>query len=117
MSPGVVGRPPCGRDFQRGTRTNNIDRHRRDRSGEYNSAPSELPSLGYGDDVLNEVGVLLERIDNRLTLGNLSLVKRYCDGNLKLVGKAAWGSINFNIICDLDPLWDALRRSPARHRF
>jgi hypothetical protein len=71
----------------RGTRTNNIDRHRRDRSGEYNSAPSELPSLGYGDEVLNEVGVLLERIDNRLTLGNLSLVKRYCDGNLNSWGK------------------------------
>lgn len=50
------------------------------------------------DDPLDEVGVLLQRFNDRLTFANLALAKRYSDGNLNIVIEAKWGSIDFDII-------------------
>ncbi len=47
---------------------------------------------------LNELRELSQRFNDRLTLGNLALSKRYTDCRLNLFLKARWGAINFNII-------------------
>lgn len=59
---------------------------------------SESVVLDDRENALDEVCVLLERFDNRLTLINLALVKRYADGDINVLLEAKWGSIDFNIV-------------------
>lgn len=61
-------------------------------------------SLNNRENALDEVCELLERFENRLSLGSsskpLMLAKRYIDNDLKLLVEARWGSVDFNIILE-----------------
>jgi hypothetical protein len=50
------------------------------------------------DDAFDEVGVLFERFNDRLSFTNLALAKRYVEGSLNVALEARWGTIDFNIV-------------------
>ncbi|HEX9905140.1 MAG TPA: hypothetical protein VGA77_09275, partial [Propylenella sp.] len=60
--------------------------------------PSTGVFLENPEDALDEVCVLLERFNDRLTLSNLALAKRYAEGRLNLLIEATRGTVDFNIV-------------------
>ena len=57
----------------------------------------ESTPLKDAEGALHELHELSERFNNRLSLNNLALAKRYCDGRLNLLIEARWASIDFSI--------------------
>ena len=58
----------------------------------------ERGALSKDHHALDQFAELQERWEDRLTLKNLSLAKRYMDFNLNLLIEANWGAMNFNIV-------------------
>ena len=67
---------------------------------EYGQAGTlQNPCFADGYHALGEYDELVERFDNRLTLGNLRLIERYRQGDLKIVLNGRWGeAIDFRIV-------------------
>ena len=61
-------------------------------------AKSRYVALKDPEGALNEVSQLFESFNNRLTISNPALRKRYVEGNLNVLIEARWRTMNFNIV-------------------